>query len=200
MSKIGLFFGTYNPIHNGHLMMANYVLNHSELDKIEFVVSPSSNFKKNDNLVSFNKRCSMIELATAESKNIYYNGCEVIFNEPTFTFNTISYLSSQYPENEYSIIIGADNFNNIESWHRYIDILENYKIYVCSRDGIDINLKIEELLKNGCRIKEINSFNSLIECTISSTFIRNEIKKGNDISFYVPEKVKQYINKHNLYQ
>lgn len=199
MEKIGLFFGTYNPIHNGHLMMANYVLNHSDLDKIEFVVSPNASFKDNKKLVDFRERCKMIEIATIENSNISYNDCEVIFNEPTFTYDTISYLSSSDKRKEYSIIIGVDNFMEIETWHRYKDIIENFRIFVCPRNGINPFEKEKELRKR-FNVKEIIFFNKSLECNLSSTFIRDEINKGNDISFYVPEKVKQYILKKNYYQ
>lgn len=200
MSKIGLFFGTYNPIHNGHLMMANFVLNHTELDRIEFVVSPNSSFKKNDNLINFSERCKMIEIATLENKNISYNDCEMIFNEPTFTYDTVAYLSTQYPNNNYSIIIGADNLMNIETWHKYEEILKNYVIYVCPRNGLNTDEKVNELIKHVSDIKSIIQLKKTIECNLSSTFIRNELKDKNDISFYVPEKVKQYILKKKYYQ
>lgn len=210
MTKIGLFFGTFNPIHNGHLMVANYMVENSDLDRILFVPSPNVPFKDTNNeLLPFSERCSLIEMATYNNPKLSFTAIEERLEQPTYTYNTLKYMQDGMNGIvEYVLILGSDNIKEMYRWHRYRDILKEFEVYVALR-GHDTGVYIEKYISDMSR-KDDESFacdnfkgyKILYDCPISnlsSTLIRKEIKKDHSISFYVPEKVETYIKKMKWY-
>lgn len=195
VKKIGLFFGTFNPVHNGHLMMANYIANNTEVEKILFVVSPDSPFKDTKNeLLSFEERCWLIKTAIQDIEKLGVCDIESKLDYPTYTYNTIQhFIQNSNSDIEYKLIIGADNLYDLHKWYRIADILQMVKIIVIPRNNIDYISIVEELYREYSNIKGINVIEDCPYCTLSSTFIRGQIKDGKDISFYVPDSIKENI-------
>lgn len=200
MKKLGLFFGAFNPVHNGHLMMANYIVNNTNIDSVSLVVSPEVPFKEHKYLASFKERITMIKLATLySSRKIHESDVEYALPEPHYTYNTLKeyerFAGKYY---EITLIIGSDNLLGISDWKNAKEIIENYEIYVCPRNGIDCNSEIEKL-KTKFNVKGIKVVDGIPECSISSTFVREQVGSGKSILFYVPSEVEEYIIKHKLY-
>ena len=195
-AKYGIMIGTFNPIHNGHLMMANYLLENSDLDNIVIVPSPGS-FGKPE-LIDFKYRYEMISIALKDiqSKRVFVSDREL--NLSGYTIDTLDSF-----ELNVSLIIGADNFPELIKFHRSMDILKNYKIYVLDRNGVDTDSMIsEELGKLGMTrsdCKGIETFCNFPETKISSSFIRKQVKEGKSIWGYVPNRVSKYIKHNKLY-
>ena len=199
MKKIGLFFGTFNPIHNGHLMMANYIINNTDIDSILFVVNPTAPFKKKDNLLSFEDRVNMVDLAIANVKHIRSTKMENDLPLPAYTYNTFRHCVKTYGEDfEFVLILGCDNLSKLSQWKNAAEIIENHEIYVCPRNGIDYNKEIAKI-KSNFKVKAIYVVTDVPECNLSSTFIRKQIKEGKDIKFYVPSDVKKHIENNKFY-
>lgn len=209
--KIGLFFGTFNPIHNGHIMMITYVKENTDIDVIQYVISPDSPFKthKND-LISKEERYHMVSLACLHQNNpimsmSYYTPTDVEFDlpKPTYTINTLNYIKSYYNQhnenNEIVLILGADNFEKLHTFYQYKDILENYEIYVINRNNINC-YEIKQNLYKNCKCKSIKIIYDSPQCDLSSTFIRNQIKNNKNICGYVPYYIRDYIRNNKLYK
>lgn len=199
MKKIGLFFGTFNPIHNGHLMMANYIINNTDIDSILFVVNPTAPFKKNDNLLSFKDRMRIADLATFKYRHIQATDIENNLPLPAYTYNTFRYYVKTYKEKfEFVLILGCDNLVKLPHWKNVTEIIENHEIYVCPRNRINYNKEIIKI-ENSFKTKGIKVIKDVPECNISSTLIRKEIKEGKNIESYVPIEVKEYIENNKFY-
>lgn len=208
--KTGYFFGTFNPIHNGHLSMANYILDNTDIDRVDFVISPNSPFKEHsDMLLDFPHRCNLIREAIKDNGRLNYNCIEYeLLHESQenriYTCDTLN-KSQEIEGKEYEIalILGEDNFANIESFKNYYQILRNFEIYVCPRTEklVKLDYKVTNFNKYG-KIKGVNFLNSMPINTVSSTFIRNEIKNRhfNTISNLLPKKVINLIKYGKLYQ
>jgi nicotinate-nucleotide adenylyltransferase len=190
--KIGLFFGSFNPVHTGHLLIANYFIQFVSFDKIWFVISPQNPFKQNDDLLDENKRLDLLHLAI--DNDLRFEACDAEFNleRPSYTVNTLAYLRQQYSENEFCPIIGGDNLQSFHLWKNYKEILEHHEVYVYRRAGFHEN----PLLANHPKIKifEVPLLN------ISSTYIREMIQAGKAIKYLVPEKVEATIEMQQLYR
>lgn len=197
--KIGLFFGTYNPIHNGHVMLATYLIENTDLSEIQFVISPDSPFKEHDNLVSFDDRFYMVASVCRETQRLGVTDIECQLPKPTYTINTLNYLKQSFPDNEYILILGADNFANLTTFHAYEDIIKNYTLYVVNRNNINC-YKIREELYKKHNCKSIKIIYDAPQTDLSSTFIRNQIKSNKSIYGYVPYCVENCIDKLNLYK
>lgn len=199
--KIGLFFGTYNPIHNGHLIMANYVLEHTDLDEIRFVVSPDSPFKEHKHLLPFEKRLSIINIATKNCKSIGSYGIEKVLPKPTYTINTLNYLKDKLGDKcEFTLILGADNLTILDRFYKADEILSNFRVFICQRNGIDtfkyIDFIANKFIDTG--IHGLINIPNTPNIELSSTFIRNEVLSGKSIKYYVPESVEQIIKEEYL--
>ena len=193
--KVGLFCGTFNPIHNGHLMMCNYILGHYGLDGIILVVSPDSHFKKHTHLAKFNTRISLCVSATIDNDRLIVSSIEDELPKPSYTYQTLEYFKNQYDNIEFVLIIGADNLVGLSEFKNVEYILSNFRIMVCPRNGIDCKMYVDELYRNydDIDIKGIELIEGIPDVGLSSTFIRNEIANGKSIKYYVPENIETSV-------
>jgi len=201
--KIGLYFGTFNPIHVGHLIIANHMAEHSDLDQIWMVVTPHNPHKKKSTLLDDFHRLHMVHLATEDYSKIKPSDIEFKLSQPNYTVNTLVHLEEKYPNHEFSLIMGEDNLKSLHKWKNYEVILQNHDIYVYPRlDAKDQNSELISLeaqnldLKNHHKIHVIDA--PVVE--ISSTFIRKNIKEGKNVKPLLPAKVWEYIDHNNFYK
>ena len=188
--KIGLFFGSFNPMHVGHKVIASYLAEFSDLEKVMFVVSPQNPFKEKKSLLGQNHRLQIIRAEVDDNNKLDVSDIEFKMPQPSYTIDTLVRLKENHPENEYAIIIGADNLQNFHKWKNYEQILEDYSIYVYPRPGFEIN---------GSH-KNIHIVNSVPQMEISASFIRNSIKDRKDVSYLMPEKAWKYTDEMNFYK
>lgn len=197
-----LFIGTFNPIHNGHLMIANYVLNNANVDKVLFIPSPDAPFKDTHNvLLDFKIRCDLIELSIYDigNKRMSYSYIEEMLSRPTYTYNTVKKLQELSYNVEFSLIVGADNVKQLDSWYKIDELLSMVNIIVIPRGNIDCEKEINSL-ENKYNIKNIKILHNCPLSNLSSTFIRREIRQGKTINFYVPDKVRKFIVDNKLWR
>lgn len=191
--KIGLFFGTFNPFHTGHLIIANYMVEFSDLDEIWFVVTPLSPFKKKSSLLSNHHRLSLVNIAVEDFPKLKSSTVEFKMPQPNYTINTLVQLEEDYPSHQFCLIMGEDNLKGFHKWKNSETILENYEIFVYPRiSGGEVENKLVEHPK----IHRIDA--PIVE--ISSTFIRNAIKDKKDIRSMFPCNVWKYIDEMNFYR
>jgi nicotinate-nucleotide adenylyltransferase len=190
--KIGLFFGSFNPVHTGHLLIANYFVQFTDLDKIWFIVSPQNPFKANDTLLDERTRLEMLKLAINGDGRFNASDFEFNLPRPSYTVNTLAELQKTNPNDTFIPIIGGDNLQSFHLWKDYEKIIANHEIYVYRRAGFHEN----PLLANHPKIKifEVPLLN------ISSTYIREMLQAEKSVKYLVPEKVEKYIKEHSLYQ
>ena len=188
--KIGLFFGSFNPMHIGHKIIASYMVEFSDLEKVLFVVSPENPFKQKEDLLDKNYRLQIIKSEVEGNAKLAVSDIEFSMPQPSYTIDTLGRLKEDYPENEYALIMGADNLQNFHKWKNYEQILENHSIYVYPRPGIEINRAHQN----------IHIISGVPQMEISASFIRDSIKRGKDVSYLMPEKVWQYVDEMNFYK
>lgn len=188
--KVGLFFGSFNPIHNGHLIIANHIAENYNFNEVWFVVSPQNPQKRSGSLLNENHRYHLIQLAIEGSKKLRASNIEFNLPKPSYTINTLLYLKEKYPSLSFTIILGSDGFNNIESWRNAEILKNNYSFAVYIRSGEKI------IDKPGWSYFIIEG--PLLE--ISSTFIRKQIAENKSIRFLVPELVREEIKAQNFYR
>lgn len=188
--QIGLFFGSFNPVHIGHLMIASYMANFTELDEVWFVVSPQNPFKEKKNLGNMYDRLEMVNIALDNAENLMASSIEFNLPQPSYTIDTLIYLKEKYPNKDFVLIMGEDNLVSLEKWKNYQIILRDYKIFVYPRSNSG-----ESALKNHPSITITDT--PLIE--ISSTFIRKAIKEGKNVRYFTPDAVIDFIDKKGLY-
>lgn len=187
--NIGLYFGSFNPIHVGHLIIANHVVNNCELDQIWFVISPQNPLKKEGSLLNEHHRKHLIDLSIEGEKKLQTSNVEFKLPKPSYTIDTMTYLSEKYPQHAFSIIMGSDSFTNIKRWKNYEVLLKNYEIYIYERPGF----KVKDT--HGAKLTLLKA--PLLE--ISSTHIRELVHSNKSIRFLVPDVVKEEIEKHRYY-
>ena len=188
--KIGMFFGSFNPMHIGHKIIASYMAEFSDLEKVIFVVSPENPLKQKKTLLDQNHRLQIIKAEMEDNPKLAVSDIEFSMPQPSYTIDTLVRLKEDYPENEYVLIMGADNLQNFHKWKNYEQILENYSIYVYPRLGIEINRTHQN----------IHIVDDVPQMEISASFIRDSIKQGKDISYLMPEKAWKYIDEMNFYK
>ena len=191
--KIGLYFGTFNPMHVGHLIIANHMAEHADLDQVWMVVTPHNPLKKKNTLLDDYHRLQMVHLATEDFPKIKPSDIEFKLSQPNYTVNTLVHLQEKYPNYEFSLIMGADNLKSLHKWKNYEAILENHEIYVYPRISSEVE---NATFKNHPKIHTIDA--PVVE--ISSTFIRDNIKKGKNVQPLLPAKVWEYIDHNNFYR
>ncbi|CAM1363562.1 putative nicotinate-nucleotide adenylyltransferase [Tenacibaculum sediminilitoris] len=193
MKNIGLYFGTFNPIHIGHLIIANHLVENSDLDEIWMVVTPHNPFKKKSSLLDNHHRLEMVYLATQEYDKIKPSDIEFKLPQPNYTINTLAHVSEKYPEYNFSLIMGEDNLKSLHKWKNYEAILEDYNIYVYPRISEGV---IETQFDKHLKIHRVNA--PIVE--ISSTMIRNSIKLGKSVLPLLSNNVWKYIDEMNFYK
>ena len=188
--NIGLYFGSFNPIHIGHLIIANHVLNETALEKIWFIVSPQNPLKKSNSLLNEFDRLHLVRLAVEDDNRIKCSDVEFNLSKPSYTTNTLAYLSEKYPVYKFSIIMGSDSYQNLGKWKNFETIVDNYSIYIYKREGYEINKfpGNEPTILNAPLIQ------------VSATQIRDYIKKGKSIRYLVPEIVREEIETRKFYK
>jgi len=191
MTTVGLFFGSFNPIHIGHLAIANYMLSFTKMDELWFVVSPHNPFKKRQNMLSEADRLHLVNLAIEGHHS--YRSCdlEMQMPKPSFTVDSLARLKEIYPQRKFVLIIGSDNLEQFHKWKNSETIIANYHRYIYPRPGTPPHLM--DIIPNATIVNA-----PLMD--ISSSFIRQSIAAGKDVPFFLHEKVYQYIKEKNLYK
>lgn len=187
---IGLYFGSFNPVHNGHLIIANYVANYTSLDRIWFVISPQSPFKQNASLINENHRKHLIDLAIDGEKKLRSSNIEFKLPKPSYTVETLLYLNEEYPQHQFSIILGSDSFQNITKWKNAEYLLKNYSLYIYERPGFKVKPEVLNEQRNLLKAPLLQ---------ISSTQIRTMIKQKKSIRYLVPDIVMEEIDNQGFY-
>lgn len=188
--KIGLFFGSFNPVHIGHLIIASHVLNETDIDKVWFVVSPQNPFKINHGLLNEYDRLHLLHIATASDPRVKVSDIEFSLPRPSYTSVTLAHMREKYPSYEFSIIMGSDSFQNLHKWNNAEYIIQNYPVYVYERPGFAIENTI------GARLQVLKA--PLLE--LSATTIRQLIRNGKSIRYMVPDAVREEIEKAGHYK
>jgi nicotinate-nucleotide adenylyltransferase len=193
--KIGLYFGTFNPIHIGHLIIANHLAENSALQQIWMVVTPHNPHKEKNTLLDDRLRLNMVRLATEEYPKIKPSDIEFKLPQPNYTVNTLAHLKDKFPQHEFSLIMGEDNLKSLHKWKNYEYILENHDIYIYPRLSESIDTETSSVL-NHPRIHKIDA--PIVE--ISSTFIRQSIKNKKNVRPLLPYNVWEEIDYNNYYK
>jgi len=189
--KIGLFFGSFNPVHIGHLIIAEHIVSNTNLNEVWFVVSPQSPFKKKKNLLSEYDRLHLVNLAIEDNDKLKATDIEFKLPQPSYTIDTLVYLKEKYKNHEFSLIMGSDNLENLHKWKNAEILFKEYEIFVYKRPN-HLNLKNADKAKV--------SFLDAPMLNISSTFIRKNIKKGISVKYILHEKVLKEIEEMTWYK
>ena len=192
--KIGLYFGSFNPIHVGHLIIAQYMLQREEMDAIWFVVSPQNPFKNKSTLLADYHRLALVRIAIEDEPNFKAEDIEFSLPQPSYTIDTLTYLEEKHPTYEFSLLMGEDNLRGFEKWKNYDKILSKHKILVYPRmEGESIE---HSLMDHPAIIfcKDVPLMK------ISASYIRNQIKEGKSVNFLLTEKVAKYVDEMNFYR
>lgn len=188
--NIGLYFGSFNPIHTGHLILANHIINHTDLDKIWFVVSPHNPLKNAHSLLNEYDRFHLVELAIADNPQFKVSNIEFSLPKPSYTVHTLAYLKEKFPFEHFTIIMGSDSYQNLPNWKNYEKILEENSIIVYMRPG---HLITEDV---PAQVTLMDA--PLLE--ISSSYIRKNIQENKSIQYLVHDKVREYILENKYYR
>ncbi len=187
---IGLYFGSFNPIHVGHLIVANHIVEHSEIDKLWFVVSPHNPLKDSHSLLNEYDRLHLVRLAIEENPKFRASNIEFSLAKPSYTVDTLTYLAEKFPLERFSVIMGSDSFQNIHRWKNFEFLVKNYSIIIYKRPGFEITET------HGADLTIMEA--PLLD--ISSTYIRSQVKDKKSIRYLVPEKVCDYIEESNYFK
>lgn len=189
--NIGLYFGSFNPIHIGHLIIANHIVQNTSLDQVWFVVSPQNPLKKSSTLLNEYHRLYLVQVSIEDEPSLKASDIEFRLPKPSYTINTLAYLQEKYPANQFSVIMGSDSYENLPSWKNYQQLIANFPVLVYERPGF----KPSAIYERG-RIEFLKA--PLLE--ISSTYIRKIIREGKSIRYLVPEKVRIEIEHNGYYR
>jgi nicotinate-nucleotide adenylyltransferase len=188
--KIGLYFGSFNPVHVAHLIIANHILNETDIEKIWFVVSPQNPFKEEKTLLNEYHRLHLVQTAVQDDNRIKASDIEFNLPKPSYTTATLAYLKEKHPEHEFCIIMGSDSFQNLHKWKNYELIVKEYKVYVYLRPGFDVT-------------NHVNAKLHIVDAPLlqlSATQIRQYIKEGKSVRYLVPENVREEIEGGGYYK
>ena len=189
--KIGLFFGSFNPIHVGHLIFANFMATQTDLKEVWFVVSPQNPFKKKASLARDRERLHLVRLAIEDNLNLRASDIEFGLPQPSYTVDTLAYLKENHPKKDFVLIMGGDNLGSFHKWKNYEKILEEHHLYIYKRPNYELGPMAEH--------PKVHFFSAPM-MDISATYIRNNIKEGHSIQYLVPHKVLEYISGSHLYK
>jgi len=204
--QVGLYFGTFNPIHIGHVIIANHLAEYSDLDEVWFVVTPMSPHKTKDRILDNMDRYDMVKMAIDGFEKLYVSDIEFHLPKPNYTITTLVHLEERHPNIEFSLIMGEDNLKSLHRWYNFETIIENYHILVYPRiaDGkVDENIARQVLrVPQPQGFKELKANIQLVEAPIielSSSFIRKAIKEGKNVVPMLDRKVWEWIDKNQFY-
>ncbi len=197
MEKVGLYFGSFNPVHIGHMVVAGYMKEFTDLDRIWFVVSPLNPLKKKDTLLADHHRLYLVELAIGENESMMACDIEFRLPAPSFTIDTLTRLSEQYPHFSFVLIMGEDNLYTLDKWKNALELAGRYPMYVYPRQGVRKRKnQTLDLILSRSSITWVDA----PETEISGTFIRDGIKAGKDMSYFLHPPVWKYILDMNFYR
>lgn len=188
--NIGLYFGSFNPVHVGHLIIANHVANNTDLNQVWFVVSPQNPFKNSAGLLNEYHRLHMIKSSIDGENKLRASSVEFKLPKPSYTVDTLAYLKEKHPEHAFSIVMGSDGFQNLDKWKNFEVIVKNYPIYIYKRPGFEVK-------------KDWGAKTTLLDAPlleISSTRIRDMVKEKKSIRFLVPDAVMEEIMSNGYYR
>ena len=190
--KTGLFFGSFNPVHIGHLAIANYIIEYTDLERLWFVISPHNPLKQKESLLPDQTRLELMELAINDDERFTICDIEFRMPKPSYTIDTLTYLSEKYPKSEFVLILGSDSLLTFHKWKNYDQIVDRFHRIVYPR--------LNDQSADYGSHKNITVLSEAPKMEISSSFIRNAIRKGKNIRFFLPEKVYNYVIDYNLYR
>jgi len=188
--KIGLYFGSFNPIHTGHLIVASYVANHTDMQQVWFMVSPQNPLKPSSVLLNEYHRLHLVNLAVEDDLRLKASDVEFKLPRPSYTIDTLTYLQEKYPQHAFSIIMGSDSFQNLPRWKNFELLVKNYPFIIYKRPGFEVKDS------GNAGVTILNA--PMLE--LSATEIRNNIKQGKTIRYLVPEKVREEIEQNRYYK
>lgn len=188
---VGLFFGSFNPIHNGHMAIAEYIYEYSNINELWFIVSPQNPLKRRHNLLEDHHRLEMVHRAIGDDTRFRVSDIEFHMPKPSYTIDTLTYLSDKYPKYTFKMILGADNLVSFKRWKNCDTLAEKYTRLVYPRHGVS-----GEEMKKHTNIEIINA----PKIEISSSLIRKAISEGKKMRYFLPEKVYEYIDEMNFYK
>ncbi|MHB8258674.1 MAG: nicotinate (nicotinamide) nucleotide adenylyltransferase [Bacteroidia bacterium] len=191
MKKTGLFFGSFNPIHVGHMVLANYMLSFTDLDEVWFVISPHNPLKEKHTLLAQNHRLNMVRLAVENHPKFKANNVEFKLSQPSYTIHTLTHLKEKYPKKSFHLLMGMDNLQTLPKWKNYEQIINHHTIYIYPRQNAEAGI-----FANHPKI--ILTQAPVIE--ISSSFIRKAILNKKNVSCFMPDKVAAYVSEMNFYR
>lgn len=191
MEKVGLFFGSFNPVHVGHMVIANYMAEHADLDRIWMVVTPHNPHKNKKNLANDFDRLQMVQLALEDNEKLEACDVEFYLPKPSYTVDTLAYLTERYTTIEFSLIMGGDNLASLHKWKNYEVLLERHKIYVYSRPSYDLGD-----LKDHPSVEILDA--PMLE--ISASYIRKQITEGKSVKYLLTEPVYDFLQKNDIYR
>jgi nicotinate-nucleotide adenylyltransferase len=187
---IGLYFGSFNPIHIGHLIIANHIVQHAQVDKIWFVLSPHNPLKESHSLLNEYDRLHLVELAIQDNPKFRASSVEFRLPKPSYTIDTLTYLQEKFPLEKFHVVMGSDSLQNISRWKNHEQLLAQYPIVVYRRPGF------EAVPPAAAELKVLDA--PLLD--ISASFIRNEIKAGRSVRYLLPDSVWQYVEENRYYR
>ncbi len=190
--ETGLYFGSFNPVHIGHLAIANYMVEFAGLDEFWFVVTPQNPHKQKANLLNDYDRLEMVKLAIEGDDRLQFSDIEFYLPKPSYTVDTLAYLKERNPNRHFKILMGSDNLENFHKWKNFGTIIEHYGVIVYPRPGFDKSKTMQH--------KNIIVAENAPQMEISSSFIRKAIKKGKDVRHFLPPKIWEYIVKKGFYR
>lgn len=188
--KIGLFFGSFNPVHVGHMIIANHMLNHTDLDSVWLVVSPHNPLKQKKTLAKDYDRLHLVNLAIGDELNLKASDIEFKLPHPSYTIDTMAYLEEKYPDKEFNLIMGGDNLYNFHKWKNYELLIKKYRILIYKRPEYELPDLIDH---ENVVVAEAPLLN------ISSSYIRKLLKEKKSIKYLVPDKVYEYLKDYPIY-
>ncbi|MBK8625027.1 MAG: nicotinate-nucleotide adenylyltransferase [Saprospiraceae bacterium] len=189
--KTGLFFGSFNPVHVGHMIIANHIVQYTDLKEVWMVVSPHNPLKNRASLAKDSDRYHLVQLAIGDNPKIKASNIEFSLPAPSYTIDTLTHIKEKYPKREFALIMGGDNLLSIDKWKNYKLLMDNHDIYVYRRPGFQIGIH-----SSHPRVKIVENVPMM---DISATFIRNAIKEKKSVQYLLPDSVFNYLEGSNIY-
>ena len=196
--KIGLYFGSFNPIHVGHLVIANHMADFYDFDQVWFVVSPHNPHKKKASLLEDYHRLALVKIAIEDNPKLAASDIEFKLPQPSYTVTTLAYLKEKYPKNEFALLMGEDNLRSFHKWKNYEEILNHHSVYVYPRLSDEKSNNSPQMSVS--KHKNIHFCSEVPVMKISSSFIRKAIKEGKDVRYLLTQPVHQYVDEMNFYR